>query len=523
MLLASCGSSVNSSTQPGDENDVYSMVVSPTQFTLNAGDWSSITATVELSVPERRAEAGFAAADDQVLLLRRAGHRFLPPEKSAPDSGTVRVPDLHPDEHASHRIRHHHGLPNASARQPNLPTGYVTITAFDATRNVSATAQLSVHERAASISLSAPGYAVQEVVNGKTLTRSCVSQNTQVKYVATPLDASGTPINPALSNVFANDYTWTVGDPNVATVSAYGYVVARNPGVTNVYATLNGTVSVPLTFVTCPPTSIVLASFPFTTIDAAAALHRGRYLDLDTLSKGAEEYLTATLMDINGKTLVTSPLNYITSNPLTGSFQHGAAADLEADGEHLGTLHRHGLLRTAQLAMPRWPTSPPRRNHADHGQTAGFGYPIYSNVIGVTVAGHHRQLGAGHRNDLDQTASLRRTVLVAYDSESLALIQTVELANLPNSLVVAPNGATAYLGSSAGLMVVNLTTYQSTLQTYPIVGGLSTDVITGTSAGSLAGQPLRCALRRGQRLCLSDRHHRNQESPRAIPFPASPP
>ena len=54
---------------------------------------------------------------------------------------------------------------------------------------------------------------------------------------------------------------------------------------------------------------------------------------------------------------------------------------------------------------------------------------------------------------------------------------------MPNSLVVAPNGATAYVGSSGGLMVVNLSTYQPTLQTYPIVGGLSTDVITGTVLG----------------------------------------
>ena len=60
--------------------------------------------------------------------------------------------------------------------------------------------------------------------------------------------------------IFPNDYTWTVADTNVATVSDYGFVVARNPGVTNVYATLNGTKSAPLAFVTCPPSSIVLTS-----------------------------------------------------------------------------------------------------------------------------------------------------------------------------------------------------------------------------------------------------------------------
>ncbi len=56
-----------------------------------------------------------------------------------------------------------------------------------------------------------------------------------------------------VGNVFDNDYTWTCDNPTVATVSLYGFVVASNPGVTNVFATLNGTMSAPLSFVTCPP------------------------------------------------------------------------------------------------------------------------------------------------------------------------------------------------------------------------------------------------------------------------------
>src|ERR1700676_810811 len=47
-LLASCGTTVSSNTQPGT-HDEFSVVVSPDQFTLNAGDWSAISATVDLS------------------------------------------------------------------------------------------------------------------------------------------------------------------------------------------------------------------------------------------------------------------------------------------------------------------------------------------------------------------------------------------------------------------------------------------------------------------------------------------
>ncbi len=135
------------------------------------------------------------------------------------------------------------------------------------------------------------------------------------------------------------------------------------------------------------------------------------------------------------------------------------------------------------------------------GTAAGFGFPIYSNVIGVTVQGitGSSVLVTG-TTFADGVRPIHR--LEVYDSESLANTRTIALANTPNSLVVAPNGTTAYVGDAcptpnncAGLVVVNLTTFQPSLQTYPIVGGLSTDVITGKVLGSFAGQPLRRALR----------------------------
>jgi hypothetical protein len=116
------------------------------------------------------------------------------------------------------------------------------------------------------------------------------------------------------------------------------------------------------------------------------------------------------------------------------------------------------------------------------GEEAGFGYPVYSNVIGVNVLGISGTTVLVTGTTLADGVTLVHR-LEAYDSESLANTRTVELANLPNSLVVAPNGATAYVGSSEGLVVVNLSTFTPSLQTYPIVGGLSTDVVTGQVLG----------------------------------------
>jgi len=463
-LLASCGSSVNSSTQP-NFNYAYLMAVSPIQFTLNAGDWSSVSATVEEtyenSAPKPvspQPTIKFYSSDSRITISPAgevcAGQwdtRYLT------CTPTV-IPAINPAT----------GLANPNAGQPNLPTGYVTITAYDSTRNVSATALLSVHERAANISL-----------NSNWGGQTCISQNKQVQYVATPRDASGNPILSSVSNVFANDYTWTVGDPNVAAVSAYGYVVARTPGVTSVYATLNGTESVPLTFVTCPPTSIILASSSYT-----GGTPVGPYstADLDTLTKGAEEYVTASLVDKNGNTLVTSPLTYITSDPLTGSFSTvlPLTSKLTANTSGRFSVSASCEPSTCNAAVADFIV--PGATTPTTGQAAGFGYPIYSNVIGVTVQGISGSTVLVTGTQFANTGAPVHRMEV-YDSESLVDNTTVELANLPNSLVVAPNGATAYVGSSGGLMVVNLTTYQSSLQTYPILGGISTDVVTGNVLG----------------------------------------
>jgi hypothetical protein len=254
-------------------------------------------------------------------------------------------------------------------------------------------------------------------------------------------------------------------------------VAASNPGVTNVYATLNGTVSEPLAFVTCPPSSIVLST---STDTSGIPLPPYSTADLTTLNKGSEQYVTATLTDTNGLPLVTLPLTDITSDPLTGSFSTflPLTSRLTANTSGRFTLMASCEPATCNPAVANFisPVGP------STGEAAGFGYPIYSNVIGATVQGitGSTVLVTGTTFTDGVTPAHR---LLVYDSESLALTQTVELANLPNSMMVAPNGATAYLGSSAGLMVVNLTTYQTTLQTFPIVGGLSTDVVTGTVLG----------------------------------------
>ncbi|MGA3126931.1 MAG: hypothetical protein ABSD13_09440 [Candidatus Korobacteraceae bacterium] len=492
-LLASCGSTVSSSSQPTDANYTYSMVVSPTLFTVNSGDWAPLSATVEVSFENQTPKP----------LAPQPTTKFYSSDSRVTISPAGEVCAGLWDN-----------IYETCAQTSTLPTGYVTITAYDATRNVSATALLSVHPRAATIALSAdssssnsafwPG-SVEPWPSTVTGPSNCVSQNNQVQYVAQPIDAGGNPISSCSLSVTAgcvnnNDYTWSVADSNVAEVSTYGYVVARNPGVTSVYAKLNGTISAPAAFATCPPSSIVLASSAF-----AGGLPLAPYsaADLDTLSKGTQEYFTASLLDangnplpplnLNGASLAAVPLNFITSNPLTGSFGSvlPLTAKLTANTSGRLTVMVSCDPATCNNAVPNFtlPLNPSTcsaltapESCVVTGEAAGFGYPVYSNVIGVSVLGTSGSTVLVTGTTLADGVTLAHR-LEAYDSESLANTRTVELANLPNSLVVAPNGATAYVGSSAGLVVVNLSTFTPALQTYPIVGGLNTDVVTGQVLG----------------------------------------
>jgi hypothetical protein len=499
-LLASCGSSVSSSTQPGSTGgltDVYSMVVSPVQFTLNAGDWASITATVDVSKNNSAAKPlapqppiTFLSSDSRVTISPAgevcAGQwdsRFLT------CTATV-IPPIDPST----------GLPNPNAGQPNLPTGYVTITAYNASHNVSGTSLLAVHERAASITWiplskmidigmiytgTARINGVLQVPSGEyPLATQCVSQGNAVKYAAAlaPVDASGNPIANCSVSATAgcvnnNDYTWSVDNATVAQVSNYGVVVARNPGLTNVYATLNGTVSAPLAFVTCPPSSIVLSTSAYINGPPTGPYSTA---DLTALNKGDRKYVTATLTDTNGFPVVTAPLTYITSDPLIGSFTAALplTSTLTANSSGRFTMmascgEADCNAAVADFISPAGPGT---------SQATGFGFPVYSNVVGATVKGTTGSTVLVTGTTLSGSVTPAHRLLV-FDSESLSLIQTVSLANLPNSLVVAPNGATAYLGSSGGLMVVNLTSYEPTLRAFPVAGGLSTDVVTGTVLG----------------------------------------
>jgi len=505
--MAGCGSSVTSSTQ-APTNDLYSVAVTPDRLTLNAGDWSSISAVVDVS--------NLNSTPRPVTPVPSIKYFSSDPRVTVSPTGVVCAGQWDPKY-------------LVCATPATLPVGAVTVTASDLAHNVSGSTQVFVHTRATNINLSAPVYSgpvtvstVNGVPNQSSIplgqypaATNCVSQNnllfmptvagnlppngtwvnnSQVRYKAKATDVNGVTIPNCSDSLISgcindNDYTWTVLDSNVAAASLYGDIVARNPGVTSVYATLNGTVSAPLAFATCPPASIVLASSGYT---KGAPTPPYSTADLDNLNKGSLEYLTAQSYDkngnpmaptdANGQPLSSLQLSFISSDVLTGAFTTIQPLTSQFTANSSG--------RTSLMVS----CAPPNCNNSvanfvsPSGQqvtaaSVGYGYPIYSNIIGATVTGTTAStvLMTGQYYADGKTLAHQ---LLTYDTESLALTHTIELANTPNSLVVSPNGAKAYVGSSAGLMVIDLGAYQSTLQAFPIIGDpINTDVITGAVIG----------------------------------------
>lgn len=460
-VLTGCGSSVTSSTQP-PTHVTYSMNVTPDRVVVNEGDFTTISAVVDEST------------------LNSTPRPVSPPPPVKFYSSDPRVTVSPGGQVCGGQWD---GLYQRCNPTATLPPNPVIITAYDNAHNVSESTRVFLHLRAANITLTAPSYPTAHY---------CVSQNQSVPYIAQAFDSTGALIpNCADSNVAGCvnnlDYSWATNDSTVASAGEYGGVVARNPGVTSVTAKLNGTVSKPAAFATCPPAAIVLASSAYTKSTPVPPYSTA---DLDTLSTGSSQYLTATqfidtngnampLADLNGLPLNTLSLDFLSSDLLTGGFVSVDAVT----SRFTTTTPGRTILSTACTPPSCNPSisdfvSPADQTTVISAKSLGYGYPIYSNVIGASVTGATGStvLVTG-TTFVDGVAS---HLLLTYDSESLLQTHQIEIANPPNSLVVAPNGVRAYLGSSDGLVVVDLSSFQSSTRTYPINGDpVATDFISG--------------------------------------------
>lgn len=292
-------------------------------------------------------------------------------------------------------------------------TGTATITAT--VGSLSATAIVYVHQHITSITLSPSSV-------------DCDSQKLTTAFTGTAFNGATDITNTV------GPFVWASNDTNVVTIVSdtsnpavlnKATATAVNSGLTTVFATAGGTNSVPAPFTTCPVVSI----HAHVANSAATSF---------TIAVAGTQALAADVLDSTG-TAVTVPLTWTTSSPPTATVNSSGVVTGVAAGSV-------GITASC---------SPTTCNN-------GLNTPVYSNVVTGTVtgtaAGQTVYVTSSLLNPACSTApnnTCTSVIPVTTSNNTAGTAITLPANQVPNSLAFDAGGATGYLGSSAGLMILD--------------------------------------------------------------------
>lgn len=249
----------------------------------------------------------------------------------------------------------------------------------------------------------------------------CSSQNATLDYEATAF-SNGQDVTSTVGSINWVSTTTTVATANTTATGLHANqarITAKNPGLTQLFASTAGATSTAVDFTTCLVKSITLSftGDPDPTNTSA------------TLVKGAAKGVTATVLDTADITLTTPPLTWITTNP--------AAATVSTTGS-ISAVNPGGAGITAACI----PT------------TCNIGLavpPIYAaQNISVTVS------GAVNPTTLYVTSSACRnvdgctTAIVPITIKTNVVATPVALPHTPDSFILNQAGTKGYLGNHLG-------------------------------------------------------------------------
>ena len=291
--------------------------------------------------------------------------------------------------------------------------GTATITAT--VGSLSATNTVYVHQHITSITLSPASVSCDSVGQTTSFTATAFAGATNITNTVGPF---------AWASNNSTVATVAVDSSNPAILNA-AIATAVTPGLTSVFATAAGTNSVPASFTTCP------VAFISAHLSGSAATSF-------TIAVGATQALAADVRDSLGAP-IAAPLTWISSSPPTASVNSSGVVTGVAAG-------------TAGITAS---CSPSNCN-------IGLNSPVYSNVVSATITG---TLGAqtvyatsSLLNVACSTASsgtCSSVVPIAVGSTTAGTAIAIPSNEIPNSLAFDAAGATAYLGSPQGIVILN--------------------------------------------------------------------
>src|SRR5215469_13838843 len=183
----------------------------------------------------------------------------------------------------------------------------------------------------------------------------CASQNQTEQFTAQAF--SGT--TDITSKV--GPFIWSTGNSAVATSDTNGVVTSREPGTTNVVASVANTTGTPALFVACPPKTISLT------------LSDGTSKSFNVAS-GTSETLAATVTDILGQPISGASLTYSSYVPSAASVTTTSVST-------------PGAGQTSIVASCTPPGCNPASGPTVNFNGTGAGLAVYSNAVVGTITG----------------------------------------------------------------------------------------------------------------------------------------
>jgi hypothetical protein len=268
----------------------------------------------------------------------------------------------------------------------------------------------------------------------------CFSQGQTWDYQATAFGTDGADITTTVGPL-----NWSTAAANVLTVDSnvpnlqlnQVQVTAKNPGITQLFASVSGVTSNPLDkpYVSCLAGSIMLQVQGSTgnSVDVAA---------------GGSKTVLATVLDTVGNTIKNPPLTWNTTNPEIATVSNGTVTARQNPG---------GADITASCTPPSCNIGvlPGLPVYATTG-TLPDGQPGFGAIsVNVTASKPPTYTAWAATTGCGTNVNCTSTMFSA-TSGSTPIAATATLPFTPNSLKFTPQGTRAYLGSPMGLMFLDL-------------------------------------------------------------------